>query len=923
MNHFALPLSGLNCMGCARKVEQKLNEEFDVRIHQLSPTFIELDSDAPLPDIIGAIESLGYQAGQSYRFQLSGLSCGGCVSKLTKRLEQENEVAHLSVTKDSLSLITTMAQEAIISIVESLGYQATSLTGSDSGESARESARETAASPVAPVSPQATEVNAEKTDDKAANEAAIVTHLMIKGMTCASCVSSVEKALASVSGVSQARVSLAEQSALVISGTESDTFTRNLLQAVKEVGYQAEVIDDPARQQEKLQIQLAQQQKEHKRSAILGLIVGIPLMTFGIVGGNMMIRNVSDQLIWGAIGLLCLALLATAGRSFFSHAWQALKHRRATMDTLVALGTGAAWLYSMVVIIAPSWFPDSARHVYFEATAMIIGLISLGHFIEARAKARTTQSLQALLNLQPEKAVQITESGDRVIAIEQIEKGMLLRIRPGEKAPVDGEVTEGESYIDESMLTGEPVPVFKKTGDMVSAGTLNNDGSLIIRATGIGSETMLARIVQMVRQAQSSKPAIARLADEISAVFVPAVVLIALFSALMWYFFGPEPKVSYMLVVATTVLIIACPCALGLATPLSVTVGVGKAAELGILIRDADVLQTASKINAVVFDKTGTLTEGKPSVQKVITYDITEPELLSIAYAVEQQSEHPLAKAVCDFAAKEQVSPVAIRQFENRRGRGLSADYDEHQVVIGSLGYMKELNINLTLAQDDIRTLEHNAWTPVAIAIDGKLSGLLAIADPIKDSAFKAVKALHKAGIHTVMLTGDNQAVADAIGQQLEINEVFAQVLPDEKASRIETLQKQGYKVAMVGDGINDAPALALADVGIAMGSGSNVAIESAQMTLLNSSPLAVVSAIELSKATVKNMKENLFGAFIYNSLGIPVAAGVLYPLSGFLLSPVVAGAAMALSSITVVSNANRLRLVKTTVQKNKIKSVS
>ncbi len=551
----------------------------------------------------------------------------------------------------------------------------------------------------------------------------------------------------------------------------------------------------------------------------------------------------------------------------------------------------------------------ASRHVYFEASAMIIGLISLGHYIEAKAKANTTRSLQALINLQPQQATVITEQGDQQITVEQITLGMKLRIKPGEKVPVDGVVIQGESYIDESMLTGEPVPVLKAQEAQVSAGTLNTDGALIIEATGIGANTMLARIIRMVRTAQSSKPAIAKLADQISSVFVPVVVGIAILAALVWFAVGPEPKASYMLVVTTTVLIIACPCALGLATPLSVTVGVGKAAELGILIKDADALQLASKVDTVVFDKTGTLTQGKPSVQQVFTHTTSQEELLALAYAAERQSEHPLAKAVCDYAKQHNAKDVLLDKFENVRGRGILAMYQDKPLLIGSLQFMQAENVETSALKPDIDECAKNAWTPVAVALNGELIGLIAIADPIKSDAKQALSALKSQGIKTVMLTGDNQHVANAIGQRLGIDEVIAQVMPDEKAQHIEQLQSQGHVVAMVGDGINDAPALALANLGIAMGSGSDVAIESSQMTILNTSPMAVVHAIELSRATLKNMKQNLFGAFVYNSLGIPVAAGVLYPAFGFLLSPVVAGAAMALSSITVVSNANRLRL--------------
>jgi Cu+-exporting ATPase len=465
------------------------------------------------------------------------------------------------------------------------------------------------------------------------------------------------------------------------------------------------------------------------------------------------------------------------------------------------------------------------------------------------------------------------------------------------------------------MLTGEPVPVHKQAEDFVSAGTLNQDGGLIIKATGIGSNTMLSRIISLVREAQSSKPAIAKLADQISSVFVPVVVAIAILAAAVWFMVGPDPKASYMLVVSTTVLIIACPCALGLATPLSVTVGIGKAAEMGILIKDADVLQSASKIDTVVFDKTGTLTLGKPEVQSLYSVDNDDKQLLALAAGIEQHSEHPLAKAIVTEAHNRNVAPVEVDEFNNERGKGVFGQYQSQTLSATSLNYAEKQGWDLAPLRDATQQSEQNAATPIVIALDEKVVGIIAIADSLKEDAKQAVAELKALNITPVMLTGDNHHVAKAIAEQIGIEQVISQVLPDEKAGHIKQLQQNGMKVAMIGDGVNDAPALALADIGIAMGSGSDVAIESAQMTLLNSSPLAVVKAIELSKATVKNMKQNLFGAFVYNTLGIPVAAGVLYPAFGFLLSPVVAGAAMALSSITVVSNANRLRLFKTSIR--------
>lgn len=870
MNTFDIPLQGLNCMGCARKVEKQLNDHLDVTILDLSPTSIRLESDASFHVIAEQIESLGYHAGEHKQFTLSGLNCGKCVKKLTDHLANNDAISNLSVSKTELSLYTLLSDQRIIELVAEVGYQASlELVDSELEQSA---------------TPEIAQDNHSLADNDATATAVSSINLLISGMTCASCVSSVEKTLLAVDGVSKAQVNLAEQSAIVFT-TDAELSSQALIQAVAKAGYSAQIIDDPKTQQQKQLEQQQQIQAHHKRSAWIGLAVGGPLMAWGVLGGNMMIRNSSDQWVWGVIGVICLWLLATAGRSFFTSAWLALKHGRATMDTLVALGTGAAWLFSMLIVLLPNWFPAASRHVYFEASAMIIGLISLGHYIEAKAKANTTRSLQALIDLQPKSATLVTDSGDQEIAVELIEQGMNLRIKPGEKVPVDGLVIAGHSYIDESMLTGEPMPVDKQVDSEVSAGTLNQDGSLVIQATSVGHDTMLARIISLVRQAQSSKPAIAKLADQISAVFVPVVVAIAIVAALVWYAVGPDPKASYMLVVATTVLIIACPCALGLATPLSVTVGVGKAAEMGILIRDADVLQSASKLDCVVFDKTGTLTQGAPSVEQVFAINDEQHSLLSLAASLEQHSEHPLAKAIVEQAKLQGAPLVSVDNFDNMRGRGVRGEWQGQQISVISLPYAQSIGIDLKPFATELQQCQNNAWTTVIVTKGDIAQGVIAIADPIKYDAAAAISALKSMGITPVMLTGDNQTVADAIATQLGIEQVIAQVLPDEKANHIQKLKAQGLTVAMIGDGVNDAPALALADIGIAMGSGSDVAIESAQMTLLNSSPLAVVRAIELSKATVKNMKQNLFGAFIYNSLGIPIAAGVLYPAFGFLLS--------------------------------------
>lgn len=906
MTQFDISLNGLKCGKCVNKLTQSLALLSDTQLLSIDTTSVSVSTSRSLLDIITDIEDNKYQAGNHITLHLSGLRCGKCVGKVRDNLSTNTQIARFEVSKTSLSLVTTLDQNSVIEIVESLGFSATPEIGE----------------PIDPKQeseptniPEMTAIAIPKTEAKAsvkktpASPQSNTLNLVLQGMTCASCVASVEKACLTVDGVQKAQINLAEQSA-VISTDIDDNIRDLLLKSIKDAGYSASIIEDEASQQAELQAAHIKAQSRHKNSATIALAVGAPLMLWGLLGGNMMIRNTSDQLIWGAIGVVCLILLATAGRSFYTNAWQSLIHKRATMDTLVALGTGAAWFYSILVVVSPNWFPAASRHVYFEASAMIIGLISLGHYIEAKAKLRTTESLQSLIGLQVKTATVRQGDEDIVMPIGSITQGMMLLIKPGEKIPVDGDVVEGESYVDESMLTGEPVPKLKAIGDNVSAGTINSDGSLFILATGVGNQTMLARIIQLVRQAQSSKPAIAKLADSISAIFVPVVVGIAIFAALIWWWVGPDPKASYMMIVSTTVLIIACPCALGLATPLSITVGVGKAAELGILIKDADVLQNASKIDTVVFDKTGTLTLGKPSIQEFeILNDMDEETFLQSIYALESHSEHPLAGAICHFAKEKNIPLNAATDVQNQRGKGLSGKVSGTTISVGSVNFIRSQGIEIE--DNRISSYLAKAWTVVAVSIDHQFAGIIAISDPIKKDALEAIALLQANKINVVLLSGDNQIVAEKIAKEIGIKQVIAGVLPDEKAQHIQNLQSSGRIVAMVGDGINDAPALAQADIGIAMGSGSDVAIESAQMTLLNSSPIAVYSAIELSKATVRNMKQNLFGAFIYNSIGIPVAAGVLYPMFGFLLSPVFAGAAMALSSITVVSNANRLRFFK------------
>jgi Cu+-exporting ATPase len=550
--------------------------------------------------------------------------------------------------------------------------------------------------------------------------------------------------------------------------------------------------------------------------------------------------------------------------------------------------------------------------VYFEASAMIIGLINLGQALEVRARGKTSAAVKRLLDLGAKTARVVRdgpnqEKREEDIPVEQVQTDDILRVRPGEKIAVDGIVEEGESRLDESMLTGEPMPVRKAIGDTVSAGTLNEGGTLLYRATAVGKDTALSRIVALVKKAQGSKPPIGRLADHVSAVFVPAIMLIAVVAALAWFNLGPEPRITHMLISATTVLIIACPCALGLATPMSVMVGVGKAAEHGILIREGDALQTSSKLDTIVLDKTGTITEGKPALTEIICAEgQQEDTLLQLAASLESGSEHPLARAIVGAAEQREISPDRADNFQALNGKGVSATLNGKQYRLGNRRWLESEGITVSLNSD---SLTERGATPLFLAEDNTLLGILGVADRIKEDSREAIARLKDQGLTVVMMTGDIQASADAIAKQVGVDQVMAEVLPEDKAKKVQSLQEEGRIVAMVGDGINDAPALAQADVGFAIGTGTDVAIESAAITLMGGSLHGVADAMAISAATVRNIKQNLFGAFIYNSLGVPVAAGALYPLTGSLLSPVIAGAAMSLSSVTVVSNANRLRL--------------
>lgn len=613
---------------------------------------------------------------------------------------------------------------------------------------------------------------------------------------------------------------------------------------------------------------------------------------------------------------LATPVVLWAGWPFFVRGAVSVRTGKLNMFTLIAMGTGVAWLFSVIATAAPGIFPASFRgmggtvDVYFEAAAVITVLVLLGQVLELRAREQTSGAIRALLDLTPKTAHRLVPGGgEEEVTLDLVQIGDRLRVRPGQQVPVDGIVEDGRSTLDESMVTGESMPVTKTGGDTVIGGTLNQTGSLVVRADKVGRDTMLARIVQMVADAQRSRAPIQRMADRVAAWFVPAVIVVAVSAAIVWGLVGPQPRLAHALVVAVAVLIIACPCALGLATPVSIMVGVGRGARLGVLIKSAEALERMEKVDTLVVDKTGTLTEGRPSVTHVVpSAGFADDEVLRLAAAVEQASEHPLAKAVVHAAKKASLAVPAVSGFEAPTGKGALGTVENHHVVIGSPSFLADQGMDTTGLTSSADELRGGGATVVFVGVDGRLAGLMAIADPIKDTTGHALAALRDQGVEVVMLTGDNRVTAEAVGRRLGIERVEAEVLPDHKSNIVSQLRAQGRVVAMAGDGVNDAPALAAADVGLAMSSGTDVAIESAGVTLLRGDPMGIVRARQLSHATMANIRQNLVFAFIYNVAGIPVAAGVLYPAFGLLLSPIIAAAAMALSSVSVISNALRLR---------------
>lgn len=734
----------------------------------------------------------------------------------------------------------------------------------------------------------------------------------IENLRCASCVNFIEDELNSTPGVLNANVNIATQEATVDYLPQNTTLSQ-LNAAIENWGYKPRpaTSDTPVDKQEETH---AREYSRLMKMFWFAAIVSVPVLLFAYPQYVPVIRDLSMETIrwaWILSALVTLPVLFYSGYDFFTGAWAAFKHRSANMNTLIALGTGAAWLYSTFAIAFPSVFPEGTSEPFYDVVAVVIALVVLGQALELRAKGQSSSAIKKLLGLQAKTARVIRDGKEMDLPVEEVLVGDVIQVRPGEKIPVDGVIVEGSSAVDESMLTGESLPASKKMGDEVIGATINKTGAFKFRTTKVGKDTALAQIVKMVQDAQNSKAPIARLADTISGYFVPVVMILAVWTFVVWFVIGPQPQLVYALVTSVTVLIIACPCALGLATPMSLMVGIGKGAENGILIRSGEALQTARAIQTIVLDKTGTITKGKPELTDTVMSDqssVDSDQLLRLAASVEKVSEHPLAQAIVEGAQARKLELAEVKDFEAIPGHGVSAKVEDKHILIGNLKLMNRENIVLGLLEEQSKSIADDGKTPMYIVLDGKAAGIIAVADTVKEDSAEAIKVLQSMGIEVVMITGDNRRTAEAIARKVGVTRVLAEVLPEDKAKNIQQLQSEGKKVAMVGDGINDAPALAQADVGLAIGTGTDVAIEASDITLIKGSLKGVVTAIEVSRATMKNIYQNLVGAFFYNVLGVPIAMGLLFPFFGLLLSPLIAGAAMAFSSVTVVGNANRLR---------------
>ena len=821
------------------------------------------------PDLVGEVL-------RKIELPITGMSCASCVAKVEKGLSKMSGIVDAKVNfateKATVSFDPSrVSMGDFVTTIKDLGYEA----------------------------------GVEKVS------------LPIHGMSCASCVKKVESALNGIEGVVKANVNFATERATVQYIPGAVTMA-DFKKHVKDAGY--EVLDTEVGGKEDVidreQAAREAEYKKLKRKLITGLILVVPVFILAY-WKTLFLSNIYD--LNRDVNFFLQLVFQTpvqfwVGWQFYTGAWKSAKHKTADMNTLIAVGTSAAYLYSVLALFFPHLFAAQglSAEVYFDTAGAIVILILLGRLLEARAKGQTSEAIKKLIGLQAKTARVVRDGQEADIPAEEVVIGDLVVLRPGEKVPVDGIVKEGHSSVDESMVTGESIPVEKKVGDGIIGATINKTGTLKFEATKVGKDTMLSQIIKMVEEAQGSKPPIARLADVIASYFVPVVIGIAVLTFIIWFFLGPTPALTYAVLNFVAVLIIACPCALGLATPTSIMVGTGKGAENGVLIRGGEALETAHKLKAIVMDKTGTLTKGEPSVTDIFNFNnYSKEDILRFAASAEKGSEHPLGEAIVNRAKEENIPLISPENFNAITGHGIEATISGKALLLGNVKLMKDRGVSLDGLETKAEELSNQGKTPMYVAVDQKPAGLIAVADTLKENSKEAVDALHKLGIEVVMITGDNRRTAEAIARQIGIDRVLAEVLPEGKADEVKKLQDEGKKVAMVGDGINDAPALARADVGIAIGTGTDVAMESSDITLISGDLRGVVTAIALSKATLRNIKQNLFWAFAYNTILIPVAAGILFPFFGILLNPIFAAAAMGLSSVTVVSNALRLRRFK------------
>ena len=871
-------IEGMTCASCVARVEKALKKiEGVVSAHvNLSTEKASISADHVIPcaEIIQKIERAGFKVvQQKFELDIEGMSCASCTARIEKALKKIPEVleanVNLSTEKAYVTAVSSLQQQVLVKAIQKAGF----------------------------------DVKADQLE------------LNIEGMTCASCVARVEKALNKVEGVTAASVNLATETAQV---SGSNLNIANLIQAVKKAGYEAQLKTAKVNftEQQNFQHKKAEETASLYRDLWIALALALPVFILEM-GSHLLpsfhhfvAHNIGTQNSWYIQFVLTTLVLLFPGRRFYQHGIPALLRLAPDMNSLVTVGTLAAYLFSVIATFFPFLLPQATVHVYFEAAAVIIALILLGRYLEARAKGKTSQAIQYLIGLQP-KTARVLQDGQWLdLPISEVQQDMIIEIRPGEKVAVDGVVTSGHSYVDEAMVTGEPVPVAKNTDDRVVGGTINQNGTLQIRATAVGEDSVLAQIIKMVEQAQGAKLPIQAAVDKVTLWFVPAVMGLALLTFMVWFLLGPEPQLSYALVNAVAVLIIACPCAMGLATPTSIMVGTGRAAEMGVLFRKGEALQLLQQTKVVAVDKTGTLTEGKPVMTDFqVLEGFNKQQVLQLIASVEAKSEHPIAYAIVQAAKEQQIELIEVSEFDSITGAGIKAQINNQDIQIGAERLMQQLGLNTEHFAGIASKLGQEGKTPLYAALDGKLAAIIAVADPIKDTTFKAIEELHRQGLKVAMITGDNPHTANAVAQQLKIDHVIAEVLPHEKVDAVKMLQKEHGIVTFVGDGINDAPALAQADVGMAIGTGTDVAIEAADVVLMSGNMQHVATGIGISQATIKNIRQNLFWAFVYNIALIPIAAGILYPFFGILLSPMFAAGAMALSSVFVVSNALRLKL--------------